>query len=249
MKLKKIIFFTFIVIFTVILIISIVISANKDFALDNYQENKGLDNYIEIVDDSEEYEEIINDIKNISGSKSVVTHAKNFMYSEPLKFLNVKPEIRKGDGFMQLIEYLEDQNFAGSNERVQILLSNQQINSSPDYRVCYISNIKWDDDITNPRAEVSDKMYYMMLSWNWGYNGDIFDSITYLDLHVDMFKILDFRHGELDMFKSFPNLKILDLTNFAFESKEDRQSILEKLKEVIPEDCEILLDNNNPYVN
>lgn len=247
MKSKKIICFTFVVIFifTVILIIFIVINANKDFA----EENNGVDNYVEIVDDSEEYEEIINDIKNISGSKSVVTHAKNFKYSVPLKFLNVKPEIKKGDACTQLIEYLEDQNFAGSNERVQILLSNQQINSSPDYRVCYISNIKWDDDIANPHAEVSNKMYYMMLSWNWGYNGDIFENITYLDLHVDMFKILDFRHGELDMFKSFPNLKILDLTKFAFESNEDRQSILEKLKEVIPEDCEILLDNNSHYVN
>ena len=246
MKSKKIICLSFVVIFifTVILIISIVINANKGFV----QKNNGVDNYVEIVDDSEEYEEIINDIKKISGNKSVVTHAQNFKYSVPLKFLNVNPEIKKGDACTQLIEYLEDRNFADSNERVQIKLSNYQPDS-PDYRVCYISNINWSHDITNTRAEVSDKMYYMMLSWNWGYTGDVFENITYLDLYVNTFQAGGFMQGELDLFKSFPNLKILDLTKFAFENDEDRQSILEKLKEVIPEDCEILLDNNIHYVN
>ncbi len=183
------------------------------------------------------YTGLIENIREISGSGSEVIFHSQTVNDTMLNYINITP----AKNFSELIEYMENEIPALSGERVKITLSDSQ--PDPYYFVCYVSNYNADKDVVNPNAKVSDKLYYMYLSWNWVYNDQVYENVTYLKLCVNMFQSMEFWQEGMDLFKSFPNLEVLDLTEFYFKDHEEAVNMAEKLKEVLPEGCEILLDS------
>lgn len=192
----------------------------------------------EYTDD--ELEKMKSDICAITGENSAVIKEVS-EYNSDIMYIYIDPEYLYGDRYERLIDYIDNQILANSLHqfpRIKMII----IPDTPEDYGCYVSNIFWRRKTNVP---VSDKMFYMFMSRELVGVYKEYSHITYLELGFVGEEAETFaKFSDMKILTHFPDLEVLDLSGLylGFFNEEETDDFLNRLREAIPENCEILLE-------